>query len=502
MAEGLKRAREEHDRQKKEDEKKRKAEDELRRRSEGEASSASGRRVYIEGENSNPPALTPRQQVQIQAVAPSLKQHGDPSRQVENQQRDIEEQKRKREEQINTARSQQAAIDSHKRKQNDQEEQLRKQQQELSRQKKGIEDLRELARKAEERDRGASSSAAGMDQAVAERFVALEDRVDHHDAQVEDLQIKQDVMGQELNRTKKEIKAMQRQNTVIIKPRLHGDHPQFLVEEWGKTGKKPYADVVTFNTTMVKKAEELGNKYEKTHKKEVKQFRKGMKTIFEDGGKGAKSVAMANAKSKKSDTPPIWKVITTETSEGDAMKRFLLKGVAYWAGDDLIVKQDEPGEWKKDDDFYKVREMGFSCTSKDLEEARTKKLEDQEAFAYKRQAERCDHQWEDREKAQSMFRPVFGKGKGKDDDMMCHNCGQVGHMVKDCPNPERYRTCGGTDHKASECPKTKCYKCNQYGHQSYNCTQKGNAKGKPKGQGKGKGKGKGSASSKPQGWWN
>jgi hypothetical protein len=52
----------------------------------------------------------------------------------------------------------------------------------------------------------------------------------------------------------------------------------------------------------------------------------------------------------------------------------------------------------------------------------------------------------------------------------CHNCHEVGHMLRDCPKP-RLNVCilCAGDHIARDCPREVCRRCLRSGHQYKNC---------------------------------
>jgi cellular nucleic acid-binding protein len=66
-----------------------------------------------------------------------------------------------------------------------------------------------------------------------------------------------------------------------------------------------------------------------------------------------------------------------------------------------------------------------------------------------------------------------GGGGGRE----CHNCKQLGHISRECPEPKvfRCRNCDSVEHKAIDCIEPKdwsrvqCNNCKEYGHTVKRC---------------------------------
>jgi hypothetical protein len=61
-----------------------------------------------------------------------------------------------------------------------------------------------------------------------------------------------------------------------------------------------------------------------------------------------------------------------------------------------------------------------------------------------------------------------GRGMG---DKACNNCGTIGHLAGQCPEPAQCHACGSTAHAVADCPnKDKtCSVCGKVGHLKAKC---------------------------------
>jgi hypothetical protein len=73
--------------------------------------------------------------------------------------------------------------------------------------------------------------------------------------------------------------------------------------------------------------------------------------------------------------------------------------------------------------------------------------------------------------------PPNASGGGGGGGRECHNCKQVGHISRECPEPKvmRCRNCDEEGHQSRECDKpkdwsrVKCRNCEQFGHGAGRC---------------------------------
>lgn len=60
----------------------------------------------------------------------------------------------------------------------------------------------------------------------------------------------------------------------------------------------------------------------------------------------------------------------------------------------------------------------------------------------------------------------------------CHNCNEIGHISKHCPNEKLLicNRCNKEGHTSYNCPAIKCFRCNKIGHKAGDCSELTNIK--------------------------
>ncbi|CAI7758131.1 unnamed protein product [Closterium sp. NIES-53] len=125
----------------------------------------------------------------------------------------------------------------------------------------------------------------------------------------------------------------------------------------------------------------------------------------------------------------------------------------------------------------KIFEMGAAATLGVAYETAKRVETGRRLFEVERTAERAP---EHRRPAWSAA-PVDGERppRGPGDTRKCHNCGQMGHLRRDCRNPPACSICGQEDHQRRDCPEAPvCGKCGRRGHVERECySKKGEGRG-------------------------
>ncbi|CAI7765399.1 unnamed protein product [Closterium sp. NIES-54] len=125
----------------------------------------------------------------------------------------------------------------------------------------------------------------------------------------------------------------------------------------------------------------------------------------------------------------------------------------------------------------KIFEMGAAATLGVAYET-TKRVETgRRLFEVERTAERAPEHRRPAWSAAPVDREQPPRGRG--DTRKCHNCGQMGHLRRDCRNPPACSICRQEGHQRRDCPEALvCGKCGRRGHVERECySKKGEGRG-------------------------